>query len=429
MTRLTDGTGPQPCPYLLVSDYPGKVEAQTGEPLTGRTGDEVNRRLDGVKLPVREEWRIVNLIRQWNSANEYAHGDVVRDEPELLHELTETAPQIIVTLGRWSARYFLGDIDIDEVQALPWYLPHAWIAGHSAGIIGAERPVIFPIMNPAAGFRSPEVQSQVDFGFRELGLHFAGKTEPRELFEDAYLNPTYVDVLNDPALVRAMLHEATAIYIDTEGHPGRVWSLQFAFQPGTAYLIRVENVEALTAFFEALLQWKPRITYHGSLHDFGIIRELLVTCRLPVEALYDLKFDDTQIMAYLLQLEPIGLKPNCVRHCNMVMQDYTEVLGDAQLILSQDYLVRIFDIEQEKYVARQHAEFKAINRTPLVDTHGQPKRDKAGKIKMRRTTKLPAVPRTDLHKAALRVLGSATPFALWQDQREDIRVAAYNLEV
>ena len=40
----------------------------------------------------------------------------------------------------------------------------------------------------------------------------------------------------------------------------------------------------------------------------------------------DLRFDDTQVMAYLLQQEPLGLKPLCVRHAGMRMQSYDDVL-------------------------------------------------------------------------------------------------------
>ena len=415
--RRTRGIGPSPCQQMLVSDYPGRIEAIEGLPLVGKTGKEVNRRLDGLKLPERDEWFISNLIREWNPSNEYTHEDVARDEHELVKELAEVAPTLVVTLGRWSARWFLGDVNLDEVQALPWVDPQ-----------DASR-VVFPITNPAAGFRSPEIQAQVDWGFRELGLYFAGKIEPREIWKDEYPNPTYIE-LTDPACIRAMLHEAKELHIDTEGSGARPWSVQFATQPGTAYLIRASHEKALRAFFDALLQWKPRLVFHGSLHDFGIFRALLQWLGYPVESLYEWDFDDTQIMAYLLQLEPIGLKPNCVRHCSMVMQDYTEVLGDAQLLLSQDYLVKVFDAEQVKYAKRQQEEFERINSTPLTNPDGTVKRlAKTGDTRYRKISKLPDLPKSDLHKAALRVLASADPFKLWGEQREDIRVAAYNLQV
>ena len=118
MHRRTRGVGPSPCAFLLTSDYPGRVEAQTGIPLTGRTGDEVNHYLDGIKLPTRDDIFINNLIRVWNPDNEYTLSDVTRDKGDLLDDLRAVQPQVIITLGRWSARYFLGDVDLHEVQGL-----------------------------------------------------------------------------------------------------------------------------------------------------------------------------------------------------------------------------------------------------------------------------------------------------------------------
>lgn len=557
----TRGIGSKPNPYMLISDYPGRVEAQCGIPLSGKTGDEVNRRLDGVKLPEREEWFISNLIREWNPDNEYTNKDVERDERELVKELAEVRPKLIVTLGRWSCRWFLGDVNLDETQAIPWriwlcgeclqnriengssdllreqitdagfgwgfYLrtdtdsslsedaantkeglteshtysskdryqkdiksttcvvsktastqtiskqlrhskiqdggvleehtastdtclqkrilttgvqkPRAGIVEHAGPLENENRPTVcahtgkeeccvVPIFNPAAGFRSPEAQAQTDFGFRELALYFEGKTEPRELFKDEYPNPTYVEI-TDPRWLDAGLSGVREIHIDTEGKPARVWSIQWCLHPGTAYMVRFTNRKCLLALIQWLLRERPTVVYHGSLHDFGIMRAILVSLGLPVEALYDIPFEDTQIMAYLLQLEPIGLKPNCVRHCNMVMQDYHEVLGDAQIQLSQDYLIKVFDTEQARYEIRQQEEFERINSTPLTDADGKPKVGKDGVVKMRRTRVLPKLPKTDLHKAALRVLGAKDPYKLWGEQREDIQAEARRIEV
>src|SRR3990167_2037944 len=407
MHRRTRGVGPSPCAFLLTSDYPGRVEAQTGIPLTGRTGDEVNHYLDGIKLPVRDDIFINNLIRVWNPDNEYTLSDVTRDKGDLLDDLRAVQPQLIITLGRWSARYFLGDVDLDEVQGLPWYLPHASEAW--ACFDQTQRPVVFPLYNPAAGFRSPDVQAFVAHGFKELALYLDDKIEPRELFKDPYPTPTYLEV-TDPKWLAGALRGVRDINVDSEGTPARVWSWQFSVQAGTAYLLRTDTV--LTAFVQALERENPVVTFHGSLHDFGIFRVTLQRLGLPVELLYGWQFDDTQIMAYLLQLEPRGLKPNWVRHCNMVMQSYTDVLGDAQLRLSQDYLVRVFHAEHATYVQRQRDEFARINASPLLDAQGNPKRNKDGTVRTRRTTVLPSLPKSDLHKAALRVLASKDPLTL-----------------
>ncbi len=423
------GIGPTPCEWMMISDYPGKNEDRQGIPLVGKTGDEVNRHLNGVDLPPRDEWYITNLIKQWcGEDGEYSSQDVERDTPELYAELKKVRPKVICTLGRASCRFFLGDVDMDEVSGMSWYLPDEnwhgprWWKKHS------DRPIIHSCYNPAAGFRVPEVQAKVWDGFRQLGFLLAEKTTPRELFHDDYPQPTYRR-LTAPLDVSETLYKCSDVAVDSEGLPGRVWSVQFSLGPGSAFLIRESDTDALAAFFWGLQRWKPRVTYHGSLHDFAIMRELMTSLRIPLDILYDLEFDDTQIMAYVLQLEPLGLKPNGVRHCGMVMREYLEVIGDAQHIHATNYLAKLFDVEYEAWKQRCLAAFEEANATPLRDSAGKVKRTKDGKVRYRRLSKVPKLPMSELHKAAKRVLNSQNPFKLWQDQSEDIRVAAYNREV
>jgi len=422
------GVGPSPCDYAIISDYPGVKECQRGESQVGKTGDEVNRHLDGVDLPPRSEWFIDCLIKDYREDGEYTAADIERDAPELLASLMRVKPKIICTLGRASARYFLGDVGLDEVNGMSWYLPPAW-NGPRWWKKDADRPIIHSCYNPAAGFRVPDIQAKVWDGFRQLGFLLADKVSPRELFHDDYPNPTYVR-LSSPLEVSEKLFKATNVAIDSEGLPGRVWSLQFTMRPGEGYLIRETDGEALAAFFWGLhLRWNPVTTYHGSLHDFAIMRELMTKLKIPLDILYDLAFDDTQIMAYVLQLEPIGLKPNGVRHCGMVMREYLEVIGDAQHIHATTYLTKLFDVEHRDWKQRCQAAFEEAARTPLRDSTGKARRTKDGTIRYRRITKVPQLPMSLLHKAAKRVLRSENPFKLWQDQSEDVLVGAYNREI
>lgn len=423
------GSGPTPSEWMMVSDYPGQKEDQLGVSLVGKTGEEVNRHLDGVNLPPRSEWFIDCLIKEWAGKDgEYTAADLERDTPEMHENLLAVRPKLICTLGRASARFFCGDVDLDEVNAMGWYMPPTW-AGPRWWKTDADRPIVFPVYNPAAGFRAPDIQSKVWDGFRQLGFLLAEKTSPRELFHDDYAGREKYCRLTTQLEVSDKLYGAKDVHIDSEGLPGRTWSLQFAMVAGEGYLIRSTDKEALAAFFWGLQRWNPVTTYHGSLHDFAIMREFMTGLGIPLSILYDLRFDDTQIMAYVLQLEPIGLKPNGVRHCGMQMREYSDVIGDAQHIHATNYLVRLFDAEHKEWKARCSAEFDRINRTPLVDRAGNVRRDKSGAIRYRRIAKAPKLPMSPLHKAAKRVLNSANPFKLWQEQGEDVLVAAYNREV
>jgi hypothetical protein len=195
-------------------------------------------------------------------------------------------------------------------------------------------------------------------------------------------------------------------------------------------LIRESDTEALAAFFWGLQRWNPVTTYHGSLHDFAIMRELMTKLGIPLDILYDLQFDDTQIMSYVLQLNPLGLKANGVRHCNMNMREHTDVIGDAQHRHAVEYLTKLFDAEYDDWRQRCQAEFDRIRRTPLRDKQDKVRRDKrTGDIRYRRITKVPKLPMSSLHRVAKRVLKSDNPFKLWMNQDEDVRVQAYNREV
>jgi uracil-DNA glycosylase family 4 len=395
----------------------------------GKTGDEVNRHLDGIDLPVRSEWFVTCLIKQWAGKDgEYSNADIERDAPELYRELTRVKPKLIVTLGRASARYFLGDVDMDEVNGMSYYLPTTWEG--PTWWKKDSRPVVHSVYNPAAGFRVPDIQAKVWDGFRQLGFLLADKVSPRELFFDEFEGKEDYRRLSTPLEVSGILYRCAEVHIDTEGLPGRKWSLQFALKPGQAFLIRESDAEAMAAFFWGLQRWNPIVTYHGSLHDFSIMREFMQQLGVPLDILYDLRFDDTQIMAYVLQLEPIGLKPNGVRHCGMTMREYMEVLGDAQHQHALNYIIKLFDAEVAEWRVRCRDAFEEALKTPLRDKSGKVKRNKkTGEVQYRRVTKVPKLPMSELHKAAKRVLRSENPFKLWQDQREDILVGAYNKEV
>ena len=412
---------------MIVADHGGQQAHKLGVSLVGKTGQVVNQFLDGVNLPHRREWFTTCLIKEWRDDGEYTAADVERDAPELLEELAEVKPKLIVTLGRTSARYFLGDVDMDDVYGIPWRLPETWT--RAKWWKGSDRPIVVSLYNPAAGFRSPEVQSKVWDGFRQLAYYLDDKLTPRELFKDPYPNPDYQHQPH-PLAVSASLFECKDVSIDSEGLPGRVWSLQYTLTPGTGFLIRETDREALAAFFWGLQRWAPITTYHGSLHDFAIMRELMTSLGIPLDILYDLQFDDTQIMSYVLQLNPLGLKANGVRHCNMNMREYTDVIGDAQHCLAVDYLVKLFDAEYDEWKSRCQAAFDEARATPLRDKRGKLRRNKkTGEIQYRRVTKVPKLPMSPLHRVAKRVIKSDNPFKLWQNQDEDVRVAAYNREI
>src|SRR5574341_1159394 len=173
-----------------VAEAPGWQEDQAGIPLVGKTGDLVRTYFDGLQLPDFDEVFWTNLYRQYGGKDhEYTKEELARDEPELLEEVSRVHPEVVVAMGRHSTRYFLGDVDMEDVHAIPWV----------AQFQGREL-VVFPCLHPAAGFHNPEVQALITYDFQQLSIYLQGGIEPRVLFEDPYAGKEDYAELSDSSV-------------------------------------------------------------------------------------------------------------------------------------------------------------------------------------------------------------------------------------
>lgn len=407
------GRGPLPCEFAVVGSGPGSEEDRTGRAFVGRTGEELGRFFNGIDLPSLRDVFLTNLYREWGGKNyHYTAEDLRRDEPDLIDELQQCQPRIIVPLGAPTTRWFMGDVDLEAVQGIPFYWPQERLEA-TCGTL-QEPAIIFPITHPASAFHSPELAAYVVSGFHEFARFLKGDVEPRKLFDDPYPNPHYEEITTLKRLetVLRAIGPTTKIEIDTEGWPGNPWSLQFTIDAGSGFLIH-KSQPALLARAVALFHARgSRLVFHSALHDLGMGDAL--GCSFD-----GIPFDDTMVKAYLLQIEPQGLKALGTRHCNMRMRDYTDVLGDVSDRLALDYLTWVWEMEQIDHDARCLVEMQRLMTTPY--------RDAKGTLKPGRKLKVPPkLPTTALLRATKRVLQSKRPRSLWLDQVDDIQVAAYN---
>ena len=384
---------------MVVGSQPGWEEEKSGRVFAGKTGDELDRFLDGDALPARADVFLTNLHREYKGRDYiYTADDLRIDEQDLLRELRTVRPSLVVPVGRAATRWFLGDVDMDGAWGIPWVLP----TDGKYTPVGKYTTVVFPVHHPASSFHNSDMAAYVVAGFAALAAYLDGKTEPRVLFDDTYPEAHYEEIKSVDQLTGILRNNRAEppLAIDTEGWPDRPWSVQFSYRHGEAFCIRAIYPAVLAAFGDYLRRVRPRLIYHSALHDIRMMRVL----GLPT----DLPFDDTMVMAYLLQLEPQGLKPLCARHCGMKMQHYDEVLGDAGQRLAIDYLSALWSIEQLDWEERcKHAFWQEI--------------DKGRRVKV-----YPKLPKTPLHKATERGLRSANTRKLWGNQVEDICVAGYN---
>lgn len=283
-----NGEGPVPCDIMFIGEGPGYEEAVSLRPFVGPSGKELNRYIWRALGRMRSSVYVTNLVRFRVPADgDPSPEDVQRDSAALGREIRQVAPSVIVTLGRHSSRHFLGDVDMDTCHGIP----HV-VRGH----------VVLPVVHPAAGLHSTEFQALTWWDMGQLGRLMRGEIEP-EAREDAHPNPNYLESTVEGGV------EAPEIAMDTEGSAKEPWCLTWSVEPGQAVMERKQRV------------WpNGKIILHNAMHDLSVLRALKVD---------KFEFHDTMVMAYLLNVEPQGLKALAKRHCGMEMRDYNDLMGNV----------------------------------------------------------------------------------------------------
>lgn len=349
----------QQFPIALIGEGPGKDESQYGYPFIGASGQEVDRHLARVGLS-RELCLVTNYT--WQVPPE--KGVLGSRNPHLIDELLRADPAVIMTLGRHSTRYFLGDVDMEATHGIPHQIP-AWDAA------------ILPGYHPAAGMHQVELSAHVAYDFDALAATFAGDLAPRVGSIDQWPAPQYWDwTTNARALIETTptndFGYDYSVAIDTEGSVARPWGLSFSDDPGSAVVIREaagRGRDAIAAFGDLLRRARDirrdfRVWLHNSMHDLPVLQALgidLVEWGIP--------FLDTMVLSYHLCVEPQGLKALAFRHCGMRMDSYLDLVGPYTHDRAMDYLLRIATDPQPFAKRPQYVDFEIKNRTQTPKFH------------------------------------------------------------
>lgn len=321
---------------MFVGEFPGPDEGRRNRPFIGKSGRELTRFLNGLPagLPSREQVYLTNLSKQVaRDAKEFSFSE--QDERELWSEILAVRPAIIATLGHHATQYFIGDLTLEAAHGIPHrvkrdFLLHA-DARRAWGNQLEHAPSIFPGYNPAAMLHSPKLQSTFAYDMRTLSLHHRGKLPPAPidlrpgdytLHEDDDADPVYSAVRMLPWLG-----------CDTEGFADRPWGISWSREP---YEGRVVKAKQAAAFVRAVKRYRTRLIIHNSLHDLDVLRAMDLDLDMD-----EIPFDDTMVMAYLLGLEPQGLKPLCYRHAGMLQDDYSDIVADASDAIAEAWLKAI----------------------------------------------------------------------------------------
>ncbi len=325
------GDGPIPSTVAFFGEYPGIDEIRTGRPFTGRSGREFARYMDGYTLPQRHQVYLSNLKKTPLEEK----GAWALDQEDILDfhtELDAVNPSIVVALGARVGQYLLGD----GMTLEAWHgIPH-----FSEKI----QRLVVPCYNPAATLHSPGLQAAFAYDMRRVGLLIRGQLAPPpidDLPRDYTLYTSDVTTALTKGLRRALLtlrsafdpREGEDVAVDTEGLPGRDWGASWSSKAGTGQVVKAADFPALA---EIILRRRPSITLHNALHDLAVLRSM----GLDLDDA-GLTFDDTMVMAYLLGVEPQGLKPLGYRHCGALHDDYSDIVAVPSARIAEEWIMAL----------------------------------------------------------------------------------------
>lgn len=323
MPRFVPGVGPKPCDLMGIGEGPGFFEDKQGAPFVGKSGRLLDFCVFKYLGITRDDMYLTNVVKQRCSGPDGKDrtpypAEIKRDRPLLQRELLEVRPRTIFTLGRTATQWFLGDVDMEAVHGIP---------------VRWGTQVIIPCYHPAAALhdQSGEIASLVHEDLRQVGRYLRGEVEARERV-DQYPRPKY-QLLKTGAEPGAWKVYDNLVFVDTEGLPGRPWSLQYTTADGLAFVIRANNRKLLDLWVAWVQKLGLTVVMHNALYDIGILRDMgidLVALGIP--------FHDTMVMAYLDRLEPQGLKPLAYRHASMVMRSYEDLTDFYERRMYMEYL-------------------------------------------------------------------------------------------
>lgn len=314
---FVNGNGPLPAEYLFVAERPGKQDPAAGRLYAGASGTEFNRylRLAGIE---REDVRLTCLVRDYLDIEEPTENEILRDLPLLLQEMDDCSPRVIIPMGRAPIRFFLGDVDVEQVHGLAF-------DGTQFGYPGVT---IYPVYSPSGGLYSGDNIPPIHHDF--LGL---GDIEGRAIPADRHVRCEYRQRTGRDLLSV----EGGDAAVDSEGWAHNPYSIQFTQTIGQGLIVYSPLIATIRRDWNYFQSAGGRFIFHSSLHELPVLRAMGLSVR-------DGQFIDTMLLSYLLGLTPQGLKPLAYRLSGMEMESYQEVVGVARRDVQLEWLAAALSV-------------------------------------------------------------------------------------
>lgn len=307
------GEGPKPARLMIIGERPGEKEAKAGRPFIGLSGQWLSIGLEAAGID-RSGVYVTNLVKTYEEYAKPTRAEIERDEYELIGEIMECRPSVVALMGTFAVEELLGRerAGLEKTHGVP-VRSERW---------GFENILWVPCYHPAAGIWNTDSLPHILADLRAVGMALRGELAPREdpfagreKYQRYFGSPGHKEWHGVPAVVMADAG------VDTEGWEDNPWCTTFSVQPGSSWLVKANE----------RVQFEGTVYLWNSMHDLGVLRAMGTHLR-------DDQFRDLMIYAYLLKLEPQGLKDASYRHNAMEMMSYEEVIGDADRDVALAYL-------------------------------------------------------------------------------------------
>jgi DNA polymerase len=337
-TNVVYGKGPIPSPILLCGEAPGREEMLRGEPFVGRSGEEQEWYLSRHGLSTRG-WYKTNVSKDFVEGNpDPTRAQLDHWTPHLIEEIKTVSPKLIVAVGRFAMRWLLGEsATLDACHGLPHY-GGAFDPSRAHRANGA---IVIPVQHPASGFYSGDARALIDWDYAQVAAAVkkirAGKEREIQVATDTLAgHEHYLDIGGDDLATYLSIDSPDLLAIDTEGSPDAPWSIQVSTAAGTAYVLRRSRPDFASgiSYLQAITDRGATIVLHNAMWDMEVCRALGLELRRA-------RIFDTMYAAYLLRVEPQGLKPLARRWCGMEMSKFDAVVAQASSARQLDYLAQV----------------------------------------------------------------------------------------
>ena len=163
--HVVPGEGPLNARVMLIGEAPGATEDEEGRPFVGAAGQLLTKLLNNVGIR-REDVFITNVVKCRPPNNRDPEPDEIEAcRPYLVTQILMIKPQIIVCLGRHSAR---------EVLTMAGY-PEKLVSNISSirgkvfnVRIGDVNAKVLPTYHPAAALYNPRLRSVIEDDLRKV---------------------------------------------------------------------------------------------------------------------------------------------------------------------------------------------------------------------------------------------------------------------